>query len=53
MTALSMTALACAHQQFEAALPAIHRSVRYLLRHRKRDRDELLAELTARCWATL
>ena len=49
---MTAAALASAHQQFEAALPAIHRSVRYLLRHRRRDRDELLAELTARCWET-
>ena len=38
------------HQQFEAALPAIHRSVRYLLRHRWRERDDLLAEVTACAW---
>jgi hypothetical protein len=51
MTALSMTTLATAHRQFEeAALPAIHRSGRYLLRHRRRDRDDLLAELTACAW---
>jgi hypothetical protein len=50
MTALSMTALAAAHQQFEAALPALQRSARYLLRHHRRDRDELLAELTACAW---
>src|SRR5438045_4054384 len=50
MSALSMATLASAHHQFEAALPAIHRSARYLLRHRRRDRDELLAELTACCW---
>jgi DNA-directed RNA polymerase specialized sigma24 family protein len=50
MSPLSMATLASAHQQFEAALPAIQRSARYLLRHRRRDRDELLAELTACCW---
>jgi hypothetical protein len=51
MTALSITTLASAHRQFEeAALPAIRRNARYLLRHRKRDRDELLAELTACAW---
>jgi hypothetical protein len=50
MTALSLTTLASAHQQFEAALPAIESSGRYLLRHRRHDRDDLLAELTACAW---
>jgi DNA-directed RNA polymerase specialized sigma24 family protein len=50
MTTLSMTTLASTHRHFEAALPAIHQSARYLLRHRRRDRDDLIAELTACCW---
>jgi hypothetical protein len=47
---MSTVTLAIAHEQFEAALPAIQRSAHYLFRHRRRDRDELLAELTACCW---
>jgi DNA-directed RNA polymerase specialized sigma24 family protein len=37
-------------QQFVDALPAIQRSVRFLFRHRRRDRDDLLAEVTACAW---
>src|SRR5689334_13114247 len=49
---MSPATLASVHQQFEDALPSIRRSGAYLFRHRKRDREELLAELTARCWVT-
>ena len=50
MTTLSPTALASAHQQFESALPALHKNFRYLLRRRWRDRDDLLAEAVACAW---
>jgi hypothetical protein len=50
MTTLTSAALASAHQQFESALPTLKKNVRYLLRHRWRDRDDLLAEAAACAW---
>jgi hypothetical protein len=50
MTALTSAALAAAHQEFESALPALHKNFRYLLRRRWRDRDDLLAEAVACSW---
>jgi hypothetical protein len=47
---MTTATLASAHQQFEAALPAIQRSARYTLRRRRHDRDELLAEVIACAW---
>ncbi len=47
---MTTATLASAHQQFEAALPAIHRSARYALRRRRHDRDDLLAEVIACAW---
>jgi hypothetical protein len=47
---MTTAALAAAHQQFEAALPAIRQSARYALRRRRRDRDDLLAEVIACAW---
>jgi hypothetical protein len=47
---MSGATLASVHQEFEDALPSILRSGQYLLRHRKRDREDLLAELTACAW---
>ena len=50
MTALTSAALAAAHQEFESALPVLHKNFRYLLRRRWRDRDDLLAEAVACAW---
>jgi DNA-directed RNA polymerase specialized sigma24 family protein len=50
MSALTSTAWAVAHQEFEAALPTLQRHFRYLLRRRWRDRDELIAEAVACAW---
>jgi DNA-directed RNA polymerase specialized sigma24 family protein len=50
MSALTMATLADAHLQFEVALPALRRCALYFLRHRHRDRDDLLAEVLACCW---
>ena len=47
---MTAAALASAHHQFEAALPAIRQSARYVLRRRRRDRDDLLAEAIACAW---
>jgi hypothetical protein len=47
---MTAAALASAHQQFEAALPAIQQSARYALRRRRRDRDDLLAEVIGCAW---
>ena len=47
---MTTATLAAAHQQFEAALPAIQQSVRYALRHRRRDREDLFAEVIACAW---
>jgi hypothetical protein len=47
---MTTAALASAHQQFEAALPAIRLSARYALRRRRHDRDDLLAEVIACAW---
>jgi DNA-directed RNA polymerase specialized sigma24 family protein len=47
---MTAAALASAHQQFEAALPAIRQTARYALRRRRRDRDDLLAETVACAW---
>jgi DNA-directed RNA polymerase specialized sigma24 family protein len=47
---MTTATLASVHQQFEAALPAIHRSARYALRRRRHDRDDLLAEVIACAW---
>src|SRR5690349_1391051 len=49
IASMTAAALASAHQQFEAALPAIRMSARYVLR-RRRDRDDLLAEAIACAW---
>ncbi len=52
--ALTMPAesLASAHRQFEAALPAMDRTIRYLLRrYPRRRREEALAEARAYTWA--
>ena len=50
MNALTPTTLAAAHRQFESALPVLEKNVRYLLRRRWRDRDDLLAEAYACAW---
>jgi hypothetical protein len=42
--------LAAAHQQFVAALPVIRQAARYALRHRRRDREDLFAEVIACAW---
>ena len=47
---MTTAALASAHEQFEAALPAIRQSARYALRRRRRDREDLLAEVIACAW---
>ena len=48
---MTAAAIASAHQQFEAALPAIRQTARYALRRRRRrDRDDLLAEAIACAW---
>ena len=47
---MTTATLASAHHQFEAALPAIRQSARYALRRRRRDRDDLLAEVIACAW---
>ena len=47
---MTAAALASAHLHFEAALPAIRRSARYIFRRRRRDRDDLLAEAIACVW---
>jgi DNA-directed RNA polymerase specialized sigma24 family protein len=47
---MTSAALASAHEQFEAALPAIRQSARYALRRRRRDREDLLAEIIACAW---
>jgi hypothetical protein len=47
---MSSTTLASVHQDFEDALPSLQRSGRYFLRHRRRNRDELLAEFAACAW---
>ena len=47
---MTTATLTSAHQQFEAALPAIQRSARYALRRRRHDRDDLLAEVIACAW---
>jgi DNA-directed RNA polymerase specialized sigma24 family protein len=47
---MTAAALASAHQQFEAALPAIRQTTRYALRRRRRDRDDLVAEAIACAW---
>jgi hypothetical protein len=48
---MTTAALAAAHEQFEAALPAIRQSAHYALRRRRRrDRDDLIAEVIACAW---
>jgi hypothetical protein len=47
---MTTAALASAHRQFEAALPAIGQSARCAPRRRRRDRDDLLAEVLACAW---
>jgi DNA-directed RNA polymerase specialized sigma24 family protein len=47
---MTTAALASAHEQFVAALPAIRQSARYALRRRRRDREDLLAEAIACAW---
>jgi hypothetical protein len=47
---MSPTSLTSAHQQFEAALPAIQRSAGYYFRHRRRQREDLLAEAVGCAW---
>jgi hypothetical protein len=49
---MTHTDLAAAHLRFEAALPAIRQSARFLLRRRRRNRDDLLAETVAAAWKT-
>jgi DNA-directed RNA polymerase specialized sigma24 family protein len=50
MSTLTSATLAAAHRQFEAALPDLHKTFRYLLRRRWRDREDLLAEAVACAW---
>ena len=47
---MTTATVAAAHQQFVAALPAIRQAARYALRHRRRDRDDLFAEIIACAW---
>jgi hypothetical protein len=45
MTAASWSSI---HGQFQAARPAIRRSARDLVHHRRRDHDEMLAAIATR-----
>ena len=47
---MTAAVLASAHTQFLAALPTIRQSARFLLRRRRRQRDELLDEAVACAW---
>ena len=48
---MSAASLNLAHRQFEAALPAMDRAIRYLLRrYPRRRREEALAEARAYSW---